>query len=121
LNESFVVEDEMTMTANLPNLSGEGGAGLPADDSTWWAQNRDAVEAQFIGMLIAETNRTPYTGPERRSRATVVLDPADLSLALGQASRMGIPYEEHVRRLFHQAVEAAGQQGLRGVAAEDKS
>jgi hypothetical protein len=74
------------------------------EDSTWWDQNRDAVEAKFIGLLMAETTRKPYTGPERRSRATVVLDPADIALAQAQAARLGVPYEEHARSLFHQAV-----------------
>jgi hypothetical protein len=86
---------------NVPNAATE--------DSTWWDQNRDAVEAKFIGMLIAETTRKPYTGPERRSRGTVVLDPADVAIAQAQAKRLGIAYEEHSRRLFHLAVQAEEQ------------
>jgi hypothetical protein len=85
---------------------------VATEDSTWWDQNRDAVEARFIGMLMAETTRTPYTGPERRSRATVTLDPADVVLAQAQAQRLGIPYEEHARRLFHEAVLAEEQHRL---------
>ena len=80
------------------------GPNVTTEDSTWW--NRDAVEAKFIGMLMAETHRKPYTGPERRSRATVVLEPSDIALAQAQAQRLGIPYEEHARRLFHEAVLA---------------
>lgn len=76
------------------------------EDSNWWAQNREAVEAKFIGMLMAETTLNPYNGPERRSRATVVLDSEDLSAAQSQAARLGISYEEHVRRLFHGAILA---------------
>ena len=87
----------------FPVANGRNGA---SDDSTWWDQNRDAVEAKFIGLLMAETTRQPYTGPERRSRATVVLDPADIALAQAQAARLGIACEEHARRLFHQAVMA---------------
>ena len=76
------------------------------DDSNWWAQNREYVEAKFIGMLMAETTRKPYGGPERRSRGTVVLDPGDLATAQAQAVRLGVSFEEHVRRLFHRAVTA---------------
>jgi hypothetical protein len=85
------------------------GQNLATEDSAWWDQNREAVEARFIGMLMAETTGTPYTGPERRSRGTVVLDPDDLALAQAQARHLGVPYEEHVRRLFHQAVMAGEQ------------
>ncbi len=90
--------------ANAPKVQSE--------DSAWWDQNRDAVEAKFIGMLMAETTRKPYTGPERRSRATVVLDPADIVMAQTQAQRLGLPYEEYARRLFHQAVLAEEQHRL---------
>ncbi len=95
------------MSSNLQTSPANNGHTVKTEDSTWWDQNREAVEAKFIGMLIAETTRKPYTGPERRSRATIVLDPTDLNVAANQARRLGIPLEEHARRLFHQAVQAA--------------
>ena len=88
------------------------GPHLTTEDSTWWDQNQEAVEAKFIGMLMAETTRNPYNGPERRSRATVVLDPGDLALAGAQARRLGVAFEEHVRRLFHLAVMGEEQDHL---------
>lgn len=94
------------MSSNLPRLPIAGNDNVSAEDSAWWDQNREAVETKFIGMLMAETSRKPYDGPERRSRGTVVLDPADMALARQQAKELGITYEEHVSRLFHQAVLA---------------
>jgi len=94
------------MRIDLPDSPPVNGHNAANEDSTWWDQNRDAVEAKFIGLLMAETQRKPYNGPERRSRATVVLNPADIVLAQAQAKRLGIPYEEHAQRLFHQAVVA---------------
>jgi hypothetical protein len=88
------------------------GPNVVTDDAAWWDQNRDAVEAKFIGMLMAETTRKPYTGPERRSRATVVLDPADVLLAQTHAQRLGVAYEDYVRRIFHQAILAENQRHL---------
>ncbi len=79
---------------------------VATEASTWWDQNQDAVEAKFIGLLLAGTNRAPSSGPERRPLATVALDPADVALAQTQARGLGIPYEEYARHLFHQAVMA---------------
>lgn len=92
------------MNANMQSSPVLIGQNAPTEDSSWWDQNRDAVEEKFIGLLMAETTRKPYTGPERRSRATVVLDPGDIALAQAQAARLGVPFEEHARRLFRQAV-----------------
>jgi hypothetical protein len=100
----------MSMTQQTMPVA--NGPNVATEDSTWWDQNREAVEAKFIGMLMAETTGTPYNGPERRSRATVVLEPADLALAGAQARRLGVPFEEHVRRLFHLAVLAQEQDQL---------
>ncbi len=94
------------MSSNFESSLVVNGPNAATEDSTWWDQNREAVEAKFIGMLMAETTRKPYNGPERRSRATVILDPDDIVLAQAQARRRGIPYEEHARQLFHQAVMA---------------
>jgi hypothetical protein len=95
---------QVSPLASVPSIAKE--------DTAWWDQNRDAVEAKFIGMLLAETTRKPYNGPERRSRATITLDPADIALAQAQAQRLGIAYEEHARRLFHRAVMAEEQLNL---------
>jgi hypothetical protein len=100
------------MRINLYEAPVVTGSAAATEDPNWWAQNREDVEAKFIGMLMAETTRKPYTGPERRTRATVVLDPADLAVAQAQAGRLGIPYEEHVRRLFHRAVMAEGDRHI---------
>jgi hypothetical protein len=94
------------MSTNLQSTSIANGHHIATEDSTWWDQNREAVEAKFIGMLMAETTRKPYSGPERRSRATTMLDPADIAIAQAQAKGLGISYEEHARRLFHRAVMA---------------
>jgi hypothetical protein len=74
------------------------------EGTTWWDENRDRVEAQFISLLMAETPRSSYTGPERRSQATLIPDPQDAGMARQQAWMLGISFEEHARRLFHEAV-----------------
>jgi hypothetical protein len=83
---------------------------------TWWDENRDRVEAQFISLLMAETPRSSYTGPERRSLATFHPDPQDAAIAREQAWRTGVSFQEHARRLFHEAVALEEQRLLKASA-----
>jgi hypothetical protein len=74
--------------------------------NTWWDQNREQVEGKLIDLLISSDNRAPYAGPERRSIATLTLDPQDAAIARDQARLAGMLFEEYARRLFHDAVKA---------------
>jgi len=72
--------------------------------STWWQENRERVEAEFINLLRAEAHRLSSTGAEGPPQPAIVPDVHYAALAREQASRLGISFEEHVRRLFHEAV-----------------
>ncbi len=76
------------------------------EQKSWWDENKDAVEGKLIDLLMASDARGPYKGPERRSRPSLSLDSDDAALVREQAKRLGVSFEEHARKIFHEAVQA---------------
>jgi hypothetical protein len=76
------------------------------NQKSWWDENKDAVEGKLIDLLMASDARGAYQGPERRSRPSLPLNPEDAALVREQAKRLGVSFEEHARRIFHEAVHS---------------
>jgi hypothetical protein len=92
-------------------------AGLTdAEESEWWYERREIVEAEF-SQAFAEgrvKRRTPEDFERqieaRRSAApagqsSIELEAADAKKAQDLAARKGVSYQTYVRMLVHQALE----------------
>ncbi len=83
-----------------------------AEEADWWHDHRDQVEASFVqaakeGRL---QRRESLDAPVSHSATNIAVEPYDVDLALSQARRKGVSFEDHARLLFHRAVQAEEQE-----------
>ena len=74
------------------------------EEADWWYDNRRIHDADLIASM--ENGEGPVVHYDLQQPQTFSLSLSDISLAKAQAERIGIPYEEHAARLFHEAVQA---------------
>ena len=89
-----------TIKLDAPDFKNE------AEEAEWWYQNRHLVEAGFVRMIESEMTGGAKTEAHTTPVPPLFVEPEDAALAMEQALRKGLPFEEHARKLFHEAVRA---------------
>jgi hypothetical protein len=89
------------MSLDVPNFASE------AEEADWWFEHRAEVEAELV-QAAAEGRLQQRSSvlPESSALNLIPVEAEDAALAAAQSIREGLPFEEHAKRLFHEAVQA---------------